>query len=229
MTAKRFVQWAGAAVGVGACAYGTYVGLTWRRYGHPRASVEADPLLDEFMPVYEVVERHRVRVSAPADITFSASCDQGLMQPGITRTIFKARELILGGEPEKKRLPQGLLAEVKEMGWGVLAEIPGKEIVVGAVTQPWKADVVFRALPPEEFAAFEEPDYVKIVWTLRADPIGGSESVFFTETRAVTTDAQARRKFRLYWSFFSPGIALIRRLSLGPLKREAERRSRMAA
>jgi hypothetical protein len=67
------------------------------------------------------------------------------------------------------------------------------------------------------------------VWTLRADPIGRAESVFFTETRAVTTDAQARRKFRLYWSFFAPGIALIRQLSLGPLKREAERRSRIAA
>ena len=28
------------------------------------------------------------------------------------------------------------------------------------------------ALPPDEFAAFDDPDYVKIVWNLRADPLG---------------------------------------------------------
>ena len=54
--------------------------------------------------------------------------------------------------------PRGLLALVKTLGWGVLAEIPGREIVMGAVTQPWMADVVFRPLPPGEFAAFHEPD-----------------------------------------------------------------------
>jgi hypothetical protein len=95
-----------------------------------------------------------------------------------------------------------------------------------AVTQPWKADVVFRALPPGEFAAFHEPDYVKIVWTLPADPIGAGESVFRTETRVVTTDPAARAKFRRYWSFMSPGIILIRWMSLGPLRTEAGRSAR---
>jgi hypothetical protein len=84
---------------------------------------------------------------------------------------------------------------------------------------------VFRPLPPDEFAAFDEPGYVKIVWTLRADPVGPHDSVFRTETRAVTTDAAARRKFRWYWARFSPGIGLIRQLSLGPVRREAERRA----
>ena len=60
---------------------------------------------------------------------------------------------------------------MRAMGWGVLAEIPGREIVMGAVTQPWEADVVFRPLPSAEFAAFAEPGFVKIVWTLRADPV----------------------------------------------------------
>ena len=33
---------------------------------------------------------------------------------------------------------------------------------------------------------------MKIVWTLRADPISADESIFLTETRVATTDAQAR-------------------------------------
>jgi hypothetical protein len=93
------------------------------------------------------------------------------------------------------------------------------------VTRPWDANPVFRTIPPERFAEFNEPDYVKIVWTLRADPIGASTSVFRQETRAVATDAAARRKFRAYWSLLSAGIILIRRVALGLVQREAERRA----
>ena len=66
---------------------------------------------------------------------------------------------------------------------------------------------------------------MKIVWTLRATRwVPPNRSSF--ETRAVTTDRASRAKFRRDWSFLSPGIILIRWLSLGPLKVEAERRAR---
>jgi hypothetical protein len=103
--------------------------------------------------------------------------------------------------------------------------MPDREIVVGAVTKPWEPNVTFRALPPDDFAAFSEPGFVKIAWTLRADPVDGGASIFRTETRAVATDAGARARFRRYWALASPGIALIRQLSLRPLKREAEQRA----
>ncbi len=85
---------------------------------------------------------------------------------------------------------------------------------MGGVTQPWDPNPVFRALPPDEFAAFRDPGYVKIVWTLRADPVGDGKSVFRTETRAVATDSESRKKFRRYWSLLSPGIIAIRRAML---------------
>jgi hypothetical protein len=132
----------------------------------------------------------------------------------------------MGSHGSRDPIPRSLLAQVRAVGWGVLAEVPGREIVMGAVTQPWKADVVFRALPPDRFAAFDEPDFVKIAFTLRSDPVGDAESIFRTETRATTTDAGARAKFRRYWSMVSPGIILIRWLSLGPVRAEAERRHR---
>ena len=53
---------------------------------------------------------------------------------------------------------------------------------------------------------------------------GYASSVFRTETRVAPTDRVARAKFRTDWSFVSPGIVLIRRLMLKPLKAEAERR-----
>ena len=199
------------------------------RYGHiPRAGPEdVDAFLDRFMPEYEVVERHHIDVAAPAEVTFAASMAMDLEDSRVIRAIFKGRELLLGAEADTKPHGRGLVAVTKELGWGVLADVPGHEIVMGAVTQPWKANVVFRGLPPDEFAAFNEPDYVKIVWTLRADAVSDTTSVARTETRVVATDAEARRKFRWYWARFSPGIVLIREISLRLVKKEAERRALM--
>jgi hypothetical protein len=53
--------------------------------------------------------------------------------------------------------------------------------------------------------------------------------VFHTETRASTTDPQAREKFRRYWSFVAPGVELIRMAMMRPIKRDAERRAAFAA
>jgi hypothetical protein len=89
------------------------------------------------------------------------------------------------------------------------------------------ANVVFRGLPPDEFKAFNEPDYVKIVWNLRADPLETTESIFRTETRVMTTDAGARQKFRWYWARFSAGIILIRAVMLRQVKMAAQRGPRL--
>ena len=227
MRFKSTARWFAFGAGVAAGTYAAYVGATWLTYGRPRPAKpqEADELLDGFMPEYEISERHHVNVDAPADITFSTACAMDLQDSRIVRAIFKARELLLRGKAGEEPLPRGLLAQSEALGWTILAEIPGREIVMGSVTQPWKGNVRFVGLAPDEFAAFHEPGYVKIAWTLRADSVGPTKSVFRTETRVVCTDAAARAKFRRYWSFLSPGIILIRRLSLGPLKKVAEYRA----
>jgi hypothetical protein len=110
-----------------------------------------------------------------------------------------------------------------ELGWGRLAEEPGRYFVAGAACQPWLADVVFSPIAPEDFANYREPDRVKIAWTLEAESLGPAESRFATETRVVATDEQARIKFRRYWRIFGIGILVIRKLLLPALRREAER------
>lgn len=136
-------------------AAAAYVGIAWCRYGHPAR--RKSPLLDRFMPPYDVVECHATRVAAPADVTLQASTEAELQSSPLFRAIFRTREWILGADPREDLRPHGLLAECLALGWGILAEEPGREIVVGAVTQPWEANVVFRASPPEAFAAFDEP------------------------------------------------------------------------
>ena len=214
-------KWIVGGFGVAAAGYGLLAASAYARYGRPRRAPpgESDTLLDELMPVYDIVERHHIRVDAAAEQTLAAATGMDLSASPISRAIFKAREVTLGGHGEHAGRPVGLLALMKSLGWGVLAEEPGREIVMGAVTRPWEANVVFQPLPAETFRRFNEPGYVKIAWTLRADPLTVKTSVFRTETRAIATDAFAARKFRNYWAMVSPGVWLIRRLSLRTVRR----------
>jgi hypothetical protein len=218
--------------GIGAAAggYAACAATAGSRYGRaPRPSpAERDELLDVFMPEYEVVERHHIRIAAPAEVAMAAAREQDLFRLPFVRTVFTMRDVVMRATPDERPQPRGLVAATQALGWGVLADVADQELVMGAVTEPWQPNPTFRALPPEMFAAFADPGFIKIVWTLRADVVDSEHTVFRTETRAVATDATARARFRRYWAFASPGIALIRWLSLRPLKRDAERRARAA-
>jgi hypothetical protein len=219
-----------AGLALATAAYAGWVGAAWYRYGRRRrAPGPPDRLLDGFMPEYDVAERHFSYIAAPPSVALLAAEETDLDASLLIRTITRARAALLGAHPDSTPRPRGLLAFTQSIGWGVLAELPGREIVMGAVTQPWMPNVVFRALPPDAFRDFRDPGYVKIVWTLRADPADPGHAVFRTETRAVATDPAARARFRWYWARFSPGIILIRRLMLIQLRKEAERRAITAA
>jgi hypothetical protein len=205
-------------------AIGKWLDWTWLSYGHARRATggAADPLLDSFVPAFEVHDRHAIRVDAPADVVLDAAKAMELEDSRIVRAIFKLREKLLRGTRAPER-PRGMYDGMQVLGWGVLAET-AHEVVFGAVTKPWEANPVFRPLPPAEFAAFAEPDFVKIAWTLRADPAPGGGAVFRTETRAAATDARARAKFRRYWTMLAPGIIVIRMAMLPALRAAADRR-----
>lgn len=225
--ARLAAQCAAGAAAFAAASYGACVAASWASYAHATGSGnpdEDDPLLDRFMPLYDVVERHHIAVAAPAGVTLAAARDVDLFNSIVARAIFKGREIAMGASaPAPTRA--GLVETVLSLGWGILADVPDREIVIGGYTKPWEANVAFHALPPDAFASFATPGYVKIAWTLRADPAGDDACVFRTETRAIATDVESRVRFRKYWALVSPGIALIRRSSLAPIKRDAERLS----
>jgi len=226
----RVLHWLSFGAGLAAAAYGLYAGAVWALFGRSRSHEKeegSDALLDRFMPTYDVSLQHQVRVAAPAEVTLAAACGMNPLESKTIRAIFKTRELILGGKNQDSEIPAASLrAQTEALGWRVLAEEPDRELVMGAVTQPWAADVRFLPLPSWEFAGFQKRGYVKIAWSLRADALGPRESIFRTETRAATTDESARERFRIYWSAFSPGMRVIRRVLLRTLKREAESRAR---
>lgn len=223
-TAVKYIAGGAALAGLG---YAALAGTAYMRFGrvrNARKPEEQDALLDRFMPRYDVVERHRIDVRAPADLTLAAASDLDMTDSYVVRALFKGRELALGGEPAAEPLPPRLLEAALSIGWGILAHEEGRQIVLGAVTKPWEAQPRFQDLPPRDFARFNDPGFVKIAWTLRADRVSEQSSIFRTETRALATDAEARAKFRRYWALVSPGVVLIRRAMLNPIKADAERR-----
>jgi hypothetical protein len=148
-----------AAVGLVAGTSAAYVAAAWRRFRHVRVVDPrlTDEFLDRFMPAYDVVERHHIRVAAPAHVTMAAAREMDITQTPLTRAIFKARELLLGSAPDVRPRSRQFVPEMLALGWGVLADVPDREIVMGGVTKPWQANPVFRAIQPGDFSAFQGP------------------------------------------------------------------------
>ena len=211
-------------VTVGACVLGWLISaaVSWLRFGRAHSCEAGDPLLDRFIPVCDVNEVHETTVDAPAANTYSSALALDFQESAIVRAIFRGREILLRSRETKptERIP--FVRQAVAMGWGLLAEVPERQMIFGAITKPWEADVRFRPLPPEEFASFDSAGWVKIVWTLAVDSVSPTRSRFRTVTRVLTTDANARARFRRYWAVFSPGILIIRREALRLVRRRAE-------
>ncbi|MEZ5288218.1 MAG: hypothetical protein R2712_26145 [Vicinamibacterales bacterium] len=188
---------------------------------HPDARPSA--WLDPFLPAYEVHEHHETEVSAPAAVAWRAAHEVDLGASPVIRAIFAAREWVMGSHAGPRPPARPFLDALGALGWRVLVDEPGHALVMGAVTQPWLPDVTFRGLDPAAFVAFETPGFTKIAWTLVVQPTGPASSRVVTETRVCATDADARRRFRRYWRFVSPGIRLIRHRLLALIRRHAER------
>lgn len=219
-------RWTLLAFGVFLLGWLAWAAVSWAAYGHGARTAALDGEVRRFLPDYEVEELFQTRINAPASLTFAAAESMSLTASPLIRGIFRARELLMGGTPSKPLPSGGVVEQMRSMGWGVLSATPEREIVLGAVTQPWKKDVVFRTLSPGEFAAFHRPEFVKILVTIGADPIDSATSRLRIGTYVATTDSVARARFRRYWAVFSPGILLIRAIALNAVKHDAERRYR---
>jgi len=180
-------------------------------------------ILDAFIPHPDVRERFDTLVEAPASLVLEVASHFDVQRLWPVRAIFRTREILMRATPPVGRRAQGILAETLQLGWGLLVR-DERMVVVGARCQPWRGDVTFTAIPPDGFAGYAEPGQVKIAWTLEVEALGPERTRFSHETRAVATDAAARRRFLRYWRWARFGIIAIRWLMMPGVRREAEAR-----
>ena len=209
---------AGLALGT----YLLYTLETWWEFDKNPERNDLDPLLDRFLPGWEVAKRHRILVRAPAHFTYAAARALDFEESPVLRVILRLRQLVMRSKKVPYNGPRTVVEQGLGIGWGVLSDYPGRTIVLGAVTQPWQRNPVFRALPAAEFSRFDEPGHAKIIWSIVVEPDGPYKSAFSTETRVNITDPVSRRRFRWYWALVSPWILLIRWALLRQVRKEAE-------
>jgi len=181
-------------------------------------------ILDRFIPDPDIRERFSTTVHAPYDLVMDVATTFDMQSLSLVRAIFWLRQTLMRAAASPPRRPQGLLAETRALGWGLLVEQPGQLVVCGAACQPWRANTSFTPLSADEFPTYDEPNQVKIAWTLETEALGPALTRFSQETRAVGTDAQAKRSFRHYWRWARVGIIAIRLLLMPAVRRAAERR-----
>ena len=127
-------------------------------------------LLDRFIPHPDLRIRHQTVIRAPAALVFQTAQTFDLRTARLVRAIFWMRGVILGAKAIAPDWSLGFVPVMLGMGWGALAQEPDRWFVAGTVCQPWLADVVMKPISSEEFADYSEPNQVKIIWTLEAEP-----------------------------------------------------------
>jgi hypothetical protein len=77
-------------------------------------------LLDRFIPTPDVRERFETTVHAPAALVMEIAAGFDMQSLPAVKAIFRLREALLGTK-SPARIPQGIVAESRSLGWGVLA------------------------------------------------------------------------------------------------------------
>jgi hypothetical protein len=180
-------------------------------------------LLDPFMPNPDVRGRHEITIHAPAGFVMNFARSFPIESLWLVRALFRLRAALLRSQAPSSQPQLGLVDQMRSIGWQCLAEDPLHYFIAGAACRPWQPQPGFSPIAPERFAAFAEPDRVKIAWTLESAESGPALTRFATETRVVATDPQSRVRFKRYWRKFGVGIVLIRLVLLFVLRRRAER------
>jgi hypothetical protein len=163
-----------------------------------RATVHATKL-DEIMPRWQFVERHEIRIAAPAERIYAAIRNVTAGEIRFFQVLTSIR--CMGRCREKESIlhapaAKPILDVAVGSGFRMLADDAPRELVIGS------------RVAPGAFA----------VMNFHVDGAG----LVTTETRVFARTDAARRKFAIYWRFIRPGSGIIRRSWLEAIKRRAE-------
>jgi len=188
----------------------------------PRDRSTADSLLDTLMPAFDFGHRHAIVVDAPPARVAEAAETYHVATDGspLARLLFRLRGL---------RPPSGGLREAgRAMGFAILAEEPGKELVLGVAGRFWALDerANLISLPDARaFVDFSRPGHAKAAMSLRFEPLAYGWTRLATETRVTCVDPVAHRRFALYWTLIGPFSSWLRRDLLSGIARRAMQNS----
>ena len=177
-------------------------------------------LLDEIQPVWHFRSAHSKIVDASADSVAEALESFRLDRDAspLIRFFFRARGLSLPSAPNPRET-------LEAIGFSVLGERPGREIVFGIAGKFWAvremANLV-RVPDADAFRQFDRPWQAKGGLMFLVEPMADGRTLLRTETRVTCNDLRARLLFTAYWTLIRIPSGLIREDLLRAVARRAE-------
>jgi hypothetical protein len=172
--------------------------------------------IDDYLPTYDVSDSVATVVDADVATTWNALMEVDLVDVGRQRravgmlaALRALPEIVtrfLHGEalpsaPDQLRLRDSAKVPPSLGGWVLLYERPNEEIGLGMVGRFWLPVIEYATVSRESFRDFAQPGYAKTVYALSVHALDDNRSLLTGVMRTATTDAEARRWFRSYWTF----------------------------
>ena len=173
-------------------------------------------LADDYLPIYDVSDGVAVVVHADAAATWDALMHVDLMEVGRQRPLVAAlgalrllpdlvNRLWHGERPTQPahlRIQELVGIPAAQRGWVLLECREREEIALGLVGKFWKPVIEFAQVSSAgDFRTFAEPGFAKTVCALSLRALGPDRTLLAGVMRTATTDDDARRWFRRYWTF----------------------------
>ena len=180
-------------------------------------------LIDSFAPNPDASETHSVSITASRGVVYQALWKADLGGSLVIKVLLGLRslpEIALHPRRPWRRDRKITLQTLIDAGFGMLAEEPEQEIVLGVTGKFWRPTGNLAPFKREDFDRPVPAGLARAVWNFSVKEDEPGRTILSTETRIVCGDDESRRKFRVYWFFVRPFSGLIRRLMLRAVGRQ---------
>ncbi|MEY2510308.1 MAG: hypothetical protein QOE26_1071 [Verrucomicrobiota bacterium] len=201
------------------------LGILLLPYGNQEATDRVSKL-DEWMPRWQVGERHVLKIAASPAKVFAAIHDVRADEILLFRTLTAIRrcggtgpESILNAPEEKP-----LLDVATQTTFILLDDMAPRELVIGTVVAAPRRVRASGRLAPDLFRKTLPSGVVLATMNFLVTPGEDGGSTVATETRVFANSPAGVRRFGIYWRLIHPGSDLIRRMWLRAIALRAEDR-----
>jgi len=165
------------------------------------------PAIEELMPEYEIHRTHTIIITESPERVYDVLWQVRGSDMTLARALSRIRNFGVQAEGESEQMP--LLRFFTQPGaWTLLLDERPRLLALGLIWKPGKpvnAEGIHAAATREEFIAFDDPGWVKVIWCFRLEPtVSGTRLI--SESRVHGTDPAGSRRFRRLWGWGLIGL-----------------------
>src|SRR5262245_17710195 len=156
-------------------------------------------LIDDAAPAPDALEFHDIEVHASPDVVYRTLWTADLGASFVIKRLLALRTLPAWITGRRKSLASSVLTleSIIHGGFGLLAEEPGREILLGITGRFWRLTGNVEPFDRVAFSRPVPPGMARGFWNFKVVSAGDRKTILSTETRVTCGDEVSRRKFGL--------------------------------